>query len=144
MSYKEYHLTNYPHNLYSRCHLCSPCPQHLSDIIDSIATSMNAMLERSHFLYQPRNTDTLTKPKPRGVFLKNSQAEQRSKEIDRAIEKDAEIRKRICNVLPLGAFSMREIVQQLSNSDEIGLARNERIDYRYNIYEWWLPALRSW
>ncbi|KAF1934193.1 G protein alpha subunit [Didymella exigua CBS 183.55] len=70
-------------------------------------------------------------------------AEERSQAIDRALEEDAKVRKTQTNVLPLGAFSMRDIAKQLKNNDETGLTENELIDYRYNIHQCVVDCIKT-
>ncbi|KAF9701780.1 hypothetical protein EKO04_000418 [Ascochyta lentis] len=65
----------------------------------------------------------------------DTQAEERSRAIDRALEEDAKVRKNQVNVLPLGALAMRDIVKQLKNNDEPGLTEKELIERRYNIHQ---------
>jgi hypothetical protein len=74
---------------------------------------------------------------PENQWIKAIQAVERSRAIDQALEEDGRIRKQQCNVLPLGAFKEREIIEMLLKKDpEIGLTRNELLDYRQNIHQW--------
>jgi hypothetical protein len=103
-------------------------------ILNFIAAFMGAMLKPVQYIaHQPeKKPSTTTEP---GVWSRDTEANKRSKAIDQLLEEDAKARKQRCNVLPLGAFSMREIVQQLKNSDEIGLTEDELTDYCYNIHQ---------
>jgi hypothetical protein len=98
-------------------------------ILNFIAAFMGAMLKPLHIANNPS-----TKAEP-GALFRDKKANERSKAIDQLLEEDAKAWKRRCTVLPLGAFSMREIVQQLKNSNEIGLTEAELTDYRYNIHQ---------
>jgi hypothetical protein len=103
-------------------------------ILNFIAAFMGAMLKPLEYIaHQPENKPS-TKAES-GVLSRDTKANERSKAIDQLLEEDAKSRKQRCNVLPLGAFSMREIVQQLKNSDEIGLTEDELTDYCYNIHQ---------
>jgi hypothetical protein len=102
-------------------------------IFNFIAAFMGAMLKPLHIAHQPE-TNPSTKAEP-GVLSRDTKANKRSKAIDQLLEEDAKARKQRCNVLPLGAFSMREIVRQLKNSDKIGLTEDELTDYCYNIHQ---------
>jgi guanine nucleotide-binding protein G(i) subunit alpha len=93
------------------------------------------MLKQLHSPRQQENDEASTKPQSRVLFLSDTQAKERSQAIDRALEEDAKIRRRQYKVLPLGAFSMGEIVKQLKNNDQMGLTKDELIDYRYNIHQ---------
>jgi hypothetical protein len=77
-------------------------------------------------------------------FAKAIQALERSRAIDRALEEDGKIRKQQCNVLPLGAFKEREIIEMLLKKDpEIGLTKDQLLDYRYNIHQWLATCARE-
>jgi hypothetical protein len=103
-------------------------------IFNFIAAIMGAMLKPLQYIaYQPEKKPSI-KAEP-GVFSRDMKANKRSRAIDQIIEEDAQARKQRCNVLPLGAFSMREIVRQLKNSNEIGLTEDELTDYCYNIHQ---------
>jgi hypothetical protein len=103
-------------------------------ILNFIAAFMGAMLKPlQHIAHQPeKKPSTTAEP---GVLSRDTKANKRSRAIDQILEKDAQARKKRCNVLPLGAFSMREVVQQLKNSNEIGLTEDELADYCYNIHQ---------
>lgn len=73
-------------------------------------------------------------------------AEEKSKHIDEALKEDAERRRGQVKVLPLGAFSMSDVVKQLrtTDTDDAGLTENELISYRHNIHQSvfaYIPAL---
>jgi hypothetical protein len=102
-------------------------------IFNFIAAFMGAMLKPLHIAHQPEKNPS-TKAEP-GVLSRDTKANERSKAIDQLLEEDAKARKQRCYVLPLGAFSMTEIVQQLKNSNEIGLTEDELTDYSYNIHQ---------
>lgn len=107
----------------------------ISDIISFVAKIINSMLEQIYGLSQQENKDGSTKLQNGILCLNNTQAKQRSQAIDRALEEDAKIRRRQYKVLPLGAFSMMEIIKQLKSNDQIGLTKDALIDYRYNIHQ---------
>lgn len=96
---------------------------------------MDSTVKQSHILSQRHNGEASAEPQSRTLVSIDMQAEERSQAIDRALEEDANVRKNQINVLPLGAFSMRDIVKQLKNNDETGLTENELIDYRYDIHQ---------
>ena len=96
---------------------------------------MDSTVKQSHILSQRHNGEASAEPRSRTLVSIDMQAEERSQAIDRALEEDANVRKNQINVLPLGAFSMRDIVKQLKNNDETGLTENELIDYRYDIHQ---------
>jgi hypothetical protein len=101
--------------------------------LNFIAAFMEAMLKPLHIAHQPEKKPS-TKTEL-GVLFRDTKANERSKAIDQLLEEDAKARKQRCNVLPLGAFSMGEIVRQLKNSDKIGLTEDELTDYCYNIHQ---------
>jgi hypothetical protein len=103
-------------------------------IFNFIAAFMGAMIKPLQYIaHQPeKKPSTTAQP---GVLSRDTKANKRSKAIDQLLEQDAKARKQRCNVLPLGAFSMTEIVQQLKNSNEIGLTQDQLTDYRYNIHQ---------
>jgi hypothetical protein len=81
---------------------------------------------------------------PENHFAKAIQALERSRAIDKALEEDGKIRKQQCNVLPLGAFTEREIIEMLLGKDpEIGLTEDELLDYRHNIHQWLATCARD-
>ncbi|KAH6644032.1 guanine nucleotide binding protein, alpha subunit [Boeremia exigua] len=96
---------------------------------------MSGTPEKPHDLRQQRHSAASTEPQSRDLFLVDPLAEKRSKAIDRALEQDAKVRERQFNVLPLGAFSMRDVVKQLKSCSNTGLTEAELMDYRYNIHQ---------
>lgn len=96
---------------------------------------MNSVGKQAHGPRHHHNSEASANPQSCNLIPVDMQAEQRSQAIDRALEEDAKARKNQVNVLPLGAFSMRDIVNQLRNNNEIGLTETELVAYRYNIYQ---------
>jgi hypothetical protein len=105
----------------------------ISNIITLVTKIISSMLKQLHGLSQRENGDASTMPQSQVLALNDTQAKKRSQAIDRALEEDAKIRRRQWKVLPLGAFSMGEIIKQLKNNDEMGLTKEELISYRYDI-----------
>jgi hypothetical protein len=103
-------------------------------ILHFIAAFMGVMLKPLQYIAHQPETNPSTKAEP-GALSWDTKANKRSRAIDQLLEEDAKARKQRCNVLPLGAFSMTEIVQQLKNSNEIGLTEDELTDYCYNIHQ---------
>jgi hypothetical protein len=88
--------------------------------------------------------DAPPETQPENHFAKAIQALEKSRAIDRALEEDGKIRKQQCNVLPLGAFKEREIIEMLLKKDpEIGLTEDELLDYRHNIHQWLATCARD-
>jgi hypothetical protein len=88
--------------------------------------------------------DATPETQPENHFAKAIQAVERSRAIDRVLEEDGKIRKQKCNVLPLGAFKEREIIEMLLKKDpEIGLTEDELLDYRHNIHQWLTTCVRD-
>lgn len=100
------------------------------------------MLEQSNSLTQQHDSDVSTETWCT-LFPVDPQAQKRSEFIDRALEDDAIVRKKQVRILPLGAFSMREIIKQLKSNDEIGLTEDELIDYRYNIHQFSITCIKA-
>jgi|SRR5690242_2809713 len=100
------------------------------------------MLEQSNSLTQQHDSDVSTETWCT-LFPVDPQAQKRSETIDRTLEEDAMIRKKQIRILPLGAFSMREIIKQLKSNDEIGLTEDELIDYRYNIHQFSITCIKA-
>ena len=106
----------------------------MSSIYEKPAES--SILEKSPGRSQERDDDASPEQQPQSPCREDTQAAGRSGAIDEILEKDGKARKRQCNVLPLGAFKMREIIQLLKNDDEIGLMEDELLDYRHSIRQW--------
>jgi hypothetical protein len=105
--------------------------------------SESSTLEKLPGPSQEEHNDASPEQQHQVFRSKDTQAAKKSKAIDQALEEDGKIRKRRCNVLPLGAFKMREIIQQLKSDDEIGLTREELVDYRHNIHQWVVACTRE-
>lgn len=104
---------------------------------------MASTVKQPHSLSQRHNGEASADPQSCTIAPIDMQAEERSQAIDRALEEDATARKNQINILPLGAFSMRDIVKQLKNNDEIGLTEKELMDYRYNIFQYVIDCTKS-
>jgi hypothetical protein len=113
------------------------------NIVNAIVDIIGSMLKQLHSLYQQENNDTPMKLQFQVLFPQDAEAKNRSEAIDRALEEDYRIRKQQYNVLPLGQFSMEEVVKQLKNDNEKGLTRDELVDYRYNIHQCVLAHLKA-
>ena len=61
---------------------------------------------------------------------------ERSRAIDQFLREDAKSRKRRYTILPLGAFSMGEILQQLMDGSEINLAKSDLAHHRNNVHRY--------
>jgi len=107
----------------------------ISNIINLVTKNISSMLKQLHGLSQRENGDALTMSQSQVLLLNDTQAKKRSQAIDRALEEDAMIRRRQWKVLPLGAFSMGEIIKQLKSNDEMGLTKEKLISYRYDIHQ---------
>lgn len=92
---------------------------------------------------EQHNSEAPAVPQPCTRFPVDPQAKERSEAIDRALEEDAKIRQTQFNILPLGAFKMREIVKQLKDDDETGLTEDELIGYRYNIHQYVVTCIKG-
>jgi hypothetical protein len=101
--------------------------------------------EHSQDLIHQRQSELLTEPPLRPTLPLDTEAEGRSKAIDKALYEDAEGRRNHVNVLPLGAFFMGEVVKQLrtNNADDAGLTENELAEYRYNIHQSVFTCVRA-
>jgi len=84
---------------------------------------MDSRLEHPHDLSHQQESNAFPVPPLYATFSVDTGAEERSKAIDKALHEDAESRRNQVNVLPLGAFSMREIIRQLrtNDADDVGL-----------------------
>ncbi|KAF3052752.1 Guanine nucleotide-binding protein alpha-2 subunit [Didymella keratinophila] len=94
---------------------------------------MESSLEHAHDLSHQQESESFTGPPLHAAFFVDTEAEERSKAIDEALYEGAESRRNQVNVLPLGAFSMREIVQQLRtiDTDDAGLTEHD-ISHSHN------------
>ena len=63
-------------------------------------------------------------------------AREQSQAIDKFLREDAKARKQQHTVLPLGAFSMEEILQQLMDGSEITLAESDLAHYRHKVHQY--------
>jgi hypothetical protein len=63
-------------------------------------------------------------------------ASEQSQAIDKFLREDAKAREQRYTVLPLGAFSMGEILQQLMDGSEISLAKNDLAHYRDDVHQY--------
>ena len=63
-------------------------------------------------------------------------ASERSKAIDKFLRDDAKSRKQRYTVLPLGAFQMGEILQQLMDGSEINLAKSDLPHHRHKVHRY--------
>jgi hypothetical protein len=113
------------------------------NIVNFIVDTTDSVLKQLHRLYQQESNDTPMKLQFQVLFPQDSEAKKRSEAIDRALEEDYRIRKQQYNVLPLGQFSMGEVVKQLKNDNEKGLTRDELVDYRYNIHQCVLAHIKA-
>lgn len=104
---------------------------------------MDSTVKQSNRLSQRHNSEASAEPQSCTLIPINMQAKERSQAIDRALEEDAKVCKNQINVLPLGAFPMRDIVKQLMNNDETGLTEDELIDYRYNIHQYVINCTKA-
>ncbi|KAJ8114339.1 hypothetical protein OPT61_g3761 [Boeremia exigua] len=104
---------------------------------------MSSLATQVHDLSRQHASEDSTEPQPSTLFPVNAQAVERSQAIDRALEEDAKALKRKINILPLGAFSMREIAEQLKNNGDTSLTESERADYRYNIHQCVITSIRA-
>jgi hypothetical protein len=109
--------------------------------METLITFLTAFPEILHFVMA--FMDAMTKP----LHIAHHQQEQpsseaepvaseRSKAIDQLFQEDAEARKHRYTVLPLGAFSMAEILQQLMDGSEISLAKRDFAHYRDGIHQY--------
>lgn len=110
-----------------------------------VTTSMDSRLEEAEDKSGEQERKSSANPQSSTASPIDLGAEARSKAIDRVPEEDTKILKDQANVLPLGAFSMREIVKQLktTDTDDSGLTENELLSYRYNIHQFVLTCVKA-
>lgn len=80
---------------------------------------METALKQFNSLSQQHNDETSADLQSCILFFTDIRAEERSQTIDRALEECAKLRNNLIKVLPLGAFSMMDIVNQLKNNNFI-------------------------
>lgn len=98
--------------------------------LDLIAGFIGAILHIAH--HQERS---LSKADP--------VASKRSKAIDQLLREDFKAIKQRYTVLPLGAFSMEEIIQQLMDGSEVGLAKDDLTQHRHDVHQFVITCTRK-
>ncbi|KAF3048164.1 Guanine nucleotide-binding protein alpha-2 subunit [Didymella heteroderae] len=106
---------------------------------------METRLEKPYNLCHEEETEFSVEPQSCTALPNDTEGEERSKAIERVLEEDAKMRKNQAKVLPLGAFSMRDVVKQLRNNDtdDAGLTEDELIEYRYNVHQTVFTCVRA-